>query len=269
MPRRVSRLGWKPDFPDHRDQFFSASRSVLQALPSSFDLTVQDPQINFPIYDQGEIGSCTANALAAAVQYDRLKSGQMPDFVPSRLFLYYNERQIENEVPNDSGAYLRDGVKTLQQRGICPESDWPYIPTPPPYDGGPFPVGSNPATQPPQSAYDDAANYTITSYQALQQTLSQLQGAIVSGFPFVFGFSVYDSWISTESTVIPLPSDADSRVGGHAVLAVGYDNATTLFKFRNSWGADVGEAGYFYIPYSYITNPDLASDFWVINAVKN
>ncbi len=269
MPRTNRRYGWKPDFPDHRDQFFTAPRATLQNLPPSFDLTVADPLINFPIYDQGQIGSCNANALAAAVQFDRLKNGQTPDFVPSRLFLYYNERQIENTVQYDSGAYLRDGMKVLQQTGICPEADWAYDATPAPCDSCPFPVGSKPATQPPQQAYDDAANYTITSYQSLQQILGQLQGALVSGFPFAFGFTVFSSWANTDSTIIPLPMPSDSQAGGHAVLAVGYDNSTSLFKFRNSWGPGVGDAGYFYIPYAYITNPSLASDFWVINAVKD
>ena len=268
MPRRIGRFGWKPDFPDHRDQFFSASRVVLQSLPPNFDLTTADPRIDFPIYDQGHIGSCTANALAAAVQFDRLKNGQSPEFLPSRLFLYYNERNLENTVPNDSGAYLRDGMKALAQTGICPESDWPYDETPAPYDGGPFPIGSKPATQPPQAAYNEAASYTITSYQALQQTLSQLQAALVSGFPFVFGFNVYENWADTDSTVVPLPGSAP-QVAGHAVLAVGYDNSTALFKFRNSWGSDLGENGYFYIPYSYVIDSSLASDFWVINSVKD
>jgi C1A family cysteine protease len=268
MPRKIRRLGWKPDFPDHRDQFFSAPGPVLQALPAKFDLTVENPAMNFPIYDQGEIGSCTANALAAAVQYDRLKNGNTPAFEPSRMFLYYNERLIENTEANDSGAYLRDGAKSLQQNGICPEADWPYVPTQATRDSGPFPVGSAPATRPTQAAYDDAANYTITNYQALQQTLSQLQATIAAGFPFVFGFTVYNSWTDNDATVVPLPSSNDKVTGGHAVLAVGYDNATSLFKFRNSWGPNYGENGYFYIPYSYVTNPDLASDFWVINTVK-
>lgn len=269
MPRTTRWLGWKPDLPDYRDHLFSVPAGVLQSLPASYDLTQVDPRINFPIYDQGEIGSCTANALAAAVEYDRLKQGFGPEFVPSRLFIYYNERQIEGTVATDSGAFLRDGINCLKQNGVCPEEDWPYVATPPNPEGGPFPVGSKPATQPSQQAYNDAANYTISGYQALQQTLSQLQGTLVSGFPFVFGFTVYESWYGPESTVIPMPSASDSVVGGHAVLVVGYDNSTSLFKFRNSWGADAGEGGYFYMPYGYITNPDLASDFWVINAMKD
>lgn len=268
MPRQTRRFGWKPDFPDHRDHLFSAPKAVLQALPPRFDLTESDPRINFPIYNQGQIGSCTANALAAAVQFDRLKNGESPDFVPSRLFLYYNERAIEGSIANDSGAYLRDGMKSLQQTGICPEADWMYDATPALYDGGPFPVGSKAATQPSQQAYNDAANYTITSYQSLQQTLSQLQATLAAGFPFVFGFSVFSSWAHSEATIIPIPSDSESQVGGHAVLAVGYDNATALFKFRNSWGPGLGENGYFYIPYSYVTDDSLSADFWVINAVS-
>jgi hypothetical protein len=148
MPKRIGRLGWIPDLPDHRDQLFSPPPRVLQALPARFDITQSDPLLDFPIYDQGGVGSCTANALAAAVQFDRRKSGQSPDFVPSRLFLYYNERRTEGHVPYDSGAQLREGVKSLQQTGICPEADWPYIPTPPAFDGGPFPVGSPPVTTP-------------------------------------------------------------------------------------------------------------------------
>src|ERR1035441_3640282 len=156
MPRIIRGFGWKPDYPDHRDQYYSPPGSVIQRLPASFDLTIADSRINFDIYDQQQIGSCTANALAAAVQYDCIKGGKNPDFVPSRLFLYYNERVAESTVPFDSGAYLRDGANSLAQTGICAEADWPYLPTAALFDGGPFPVGSKPATQPPQTAYNTA-----------------------------------------------------------------------------------------------------------------
>ena len=266
MSRIKSGLGWRRDAPDPRDQMYSVSLARLQALPASVDLTPA-----FPVYNQGRIGSCTANALAAAIEFDRLKAGQTPEFTPSRLFIYFNERMIEGDVPLDGGAQIRDGVKCLQQQGVCTENSWPYDDTPAPYEGGPFPVGSRPVTNPPQACYDEAAEYTITSYQRLSQTLSQLQGCLASGYPFVFGFSVFDSWYNSPNptTTIPLPSGGDKVIGGHAVLCVGYNNEAQLFKIRNSWGDQVGDNGYFYMPYSYLTSPNLASDFWVINATKD
>jgi uncharacterized protein (TIGR02594 family) len=264
--RQLRRFGWKPDFPDYRDHLFSAPLHVLQQLPAKVELTPE-----FEIYDQGDIGSCTANALAGAIQFDRLKLNQSPDFVPSRLFIYYNERVVENDVAADGGAYLRDGIKTLNQLGVCTETDWPYVPTPPLSDGGPFPAGSPPVTKPDPRLYDNALQYKITSYQRLTPTLAQLQGCLASGYPFVFGFTVYSSWYdqNPRPSTISLPTgDDDSQVGGHAVLCVGYDNATSLFKIRNSWGAQEGDGGYFYMPYSYLTG-GLATDFWVINAVAD
>jgi C1A family cysteine protease len=265
MKRKISRLGWVRDLPDPRDHVYSAPLAALQALPQAVDL-----QPIFPIYDQGRIGSCTANALAGAVQFDRLKTGQSPDFVPSRLFIYYNERVIEGDPGNDGGAQLRDGIKTLQQQGVCPETEWPYDDAPAPYDGGPFPIGSKPATHPPQTCFDDAVNYVILNYQRLNQNLSQLQGCLAAGYPFVFGFTVFDGWYNENPrpSIIPVPSQTDSPVGGHAVLCVGYDNTKSLFKIRNSWGPTEGDNGYFYMPYAYVTEPTLANDLWVINSVK-
>lgn len=264
--RKSSGLGWVRDLPDPRDFLFSAPGPVLKALPPAVDLMPE-----FAVYNQGRIGSCTANALAGAVQFDRIKSNQSPAFVPSRLFIYYNERQVEGHIGNDSGAQLRDGIKTLQKYGVCPESDWSYDDTPAPSEGGPFPAGSKPATKPNAPSYADALNYTITAYQRLTPTLSQLQGCLASGFPFVFGFTVFNAWYSQTPPpkVIPLPSANDSVAGGHAVLCVGYDNATNLFKIRNSWGPNVGDHGYFFMPYAYLTSANLASDFWVINAVTH
>jgi|HubBroStandDraft_2_1064218.scaffolds.fasta_scaffold106151_1 C1A family cysteine protease len=266
MKRKISNLGWIPDLPDPRDLVYSAPLRVLQALPDSVDLSPA-----FLVYDQGQIGSCTANALAAAVQFDRLKNGQGPDFIPSRLFIYYNERVIEGDPGNDGGAHLRDGIKTLQKQGVCPEDEWAYDDTPAPFEGGPFPIGSKPATQPTQTCYNDAANYQIVNYQQLNQNLSQLQGCLASGYPFVFGFTVFSTWYHTDPTptIIPIPPANDSVIGGHAVLCVGYDNSANLFKIRNSWGPNEGDHGYFYMPYAYLTSTDLADDFWVINSVAD
>jgi C1A family cysteine protease len=270
---KKSGLGWKRALPDHRDLIFTPSKLALQTLPASVDLRPQCP----PIYDQGRIGSCTANALAGAVEFDRLKASQSPDFVPSRLFIYYNERSLEGDIPLDGGANLRDGVKTLSQQGVCPETEWTYDDTPAPTEGGPFPTGSKPVTQPPQSCYDDAVNYQIETYATLIQDLTQLKGTLAAGFPFAFGFTVYGSWYNQTPppTIIPMPSGEDTSVGGHAVLCVGYDDSTQLFIIRNSWGtaypdgSSVGDNGYFYMPYAYLSDQNLCDDFWVINAIEN
>lgn len=264
--RVIANLGWRPDPPDPRDHVFSAPGGVIEALPEYVDLTP-----DFAPYSQGRIGSCTANALAAAVQFDREKAGLLPPFIPSRLFIYYNERDVEGSVASDSGAYLRDGIKTLAALGVCPEESWPYDDTPAPYEGGPFQPDSPPAARPSERAYADAAPFLISSYQRLNQSLSQLQGCLASGRPFVFGFTVFSGWYNQRphDPIIRLPGGADRSVGGHAVLCVGYDNARGMFKIRNSWGSDEGDHGYFYMPYAYLTSRNLASDFWVIETVRH
>jgi C1A family cysteine protease len=261
--QQFSQLGWQPDKPDSRDQLYQPS---FQELPPA-RVDIAPP---FPCYDQGQIASCTANALAAAVQYDRLQAGDQPAFQPSRLFLYYNERAADNHPAIDAGSTLRTGLKCLQQQGICPEDDWTYDDTAPPQGSLQFPPNAKAAQPPQQPAFDAALNYTITSYQRIYQPiLMTLQACLASGLPFVFGFSVYASWFNTKPANIPLPSQNDSLIGGHAVMCVGYDSTTRYFKIRNSWGTAVGDNGYFYMPFEYMTGgPSYTDDFWVINAVK-
>src|SRR5262249_29816320 len=147
-------------------------------------------------------------------------------FMPSRLFIYYNERVIEHHVSTDSGAQLRDGMKTLAKQGVCPEKDWAY-------DTAKF------ADKPPQNCFVEATDHRATQYQRLVQTLTQMKGCLASGFPFVFGFTVYTSFESPEvakSGIVPMPSTGESVEGGHAVMAVGYDERQRVFIVRNSWG---------------------------------
>jgi len=263
--RRIASFGWHPDLPDPRDQFFSVAGPVLQALPTSVDLRPQD----CPIYDQGRIGSCTANAIAGAIQFDRRKLGLSPDFVPSRLFIYYNERSVEGHIGTDSGAQIRDGIKSVHLAGVCPETEWPYDDTPAQYDGGPFPPGAKEAKKPSPQAYTDAKKYQLVAYQRLPNVLTQLKGALAQGYPFVLGFPVFENIYDPSGkprTYIPLPSGSQP-IGGHAVMAVGYSDSNQQFTIRNSWGTTVGDKGYFYLPYAYVTS--YASDFWVIRGVSH
>jgi C1A family cysteine protease len=242
---------------------------ISTTLPISIDLT---PNFTFPVYNQGEIGSCTANALAAAVQFDRLKANETPAFEPSRLFIYYNERLIENDVAIDAGANLSDGVKSLAEQGVCSEELWPYIDTAPTNEQTEaFPLGSKPVTKPSHLAYQNAINYKITSYSAVLQDIDHIKTILASGFPIIFGITLFNSWVNVDqpATIIPMPLSNDQEAGGHAILMVGYDDTKQLVKFRNSWGKEVGDNGYFFLHYDYILDPNLASDFWVINMVAH
>ena len=263
--RRTAGFGWRPDLPDQRDLSYSVPRLITKNIPPRIDLRPQCP----PVYDQGRIGSCTANAIAAALQFDIKKQGIKPLFMPSRLFIYYNERVIEGTVGSDSGAQIRDGIKSVAKQGDCPESEWPYDDTPANPDGT-FPPGARAATQPPASCYADARKYEALTYRAVAQNLADMKGCLATKYPFVFGFTVYDSFETPEvakTGMVPLPTGKDKPIGGHAVLAVGFDDNGHVFICRNSWGATWGDKGYFFMPYSYLLDGNLSSDFWTISVV--
>ena len=254
MPRHVKRFGWIPDIPDARDHMYSAPRPILEALPAKVDLRSRCP----PVLDQGELGSCTANAIASAHRFDQLKQGAPDTFAPSRLFIYYNERVMEHSTSEDAGAMIRDGIKSIVTDGVCPESMWPY-------------VIAKFANKPTAPCYKAALDHQAVSYQRLLQTGNQMKGCLASGYPFVFGFSVYESFESpavAKTGAVPLPSSTESMLGGHAVIAVGYDDAAQRFLAMNSWGAGWGNRGFFTMPYAYLTDADLAADFWTVRLVE-
>jgi C1A family cysteine protease len=251
--REVQRFGWVPDLPDARDFMYSAPEAVLTKLPTKADLRQKMPKI----YDQGELGSCTANAIGAAFEFEQIKEGQT-DFTPSRLFIYYNERAMEGTIDTDSGAMIRDGIKSVAKVGVCTETTWPY-------DIPKF------TEKPPKTAYTEAKKHQALIYRRVLGNLHQMQGCLASGLPFVFGFSVYESFMSPEvakTGEVPLPPRGEQLIGGHAVLAVGYDDKIQRFIVRNSWGTGWGIKGYYTMPYGYLTDPGLARDFWAIHAVE-
>lgn len=253
MDQNQFRFGWIPDLPDHRDFMYAAPTPIMQSIPAAADLTKLCP----PVYDQGQLGSCTANAIAAAFQFDEMKQKAPDASVPSRLFIYYGERAMEGTVNEDSGAQIRDGIKVVASQGVCPESEWPY-------DVTKF------KQKPPQKCFTDAKKFQAVTYQRLIQDQNTMKGCLAEGFPFVFGITVYQSMMSgtvAKNGVVPMPSTQEKVLGGHAILAVGFDDKTQRFKFRNSWGTTWGDKGYGYLPYAYLTDQNLASDFWTIRAI--
>lgn len=250
--RKIQKYGWVRDLPDHRDHLYAAAPAILTALPPKADLRTQCPGV----YDQGQLGSCTANAIGGAIEFDRLKQN-LNDYVPSRLFIYYNERAIEGTVSSDSGAQIRDGIKTVNTQGACPETMWPY-------NVAQFTV------KPTPDCYTAALQDRAVTYQRLVQDLNQMKGCLASGYPFVYGFTVYQSFESPQvakTGIVPMPSPSEQSIGGHAVMAVGYDDTQQRLIVRNSWGTGWGIKGYFTMPYAYVLQSTLASDFWTIRVI--
>lgn len=242
---------WNPDLPDQRDYQFTAS--ITGSLPTSTDLRKAMP----PIYDQGNLGSCTANSVAGAAEF-LLKKEKKSDFMPSRLFIYYNERMIEGTINQDSGAALRDGVKVLNKYGVCDELIWPY-------------KISKFKNKPTNTCYTKALLNEAVSYSRITNSVNDMKSCLAQGYPFMFGFTVYDSFESAavaKTGIVPMPSKTEKVLGGHAVLAVGYDDSKQWFIVRNSWGSGWGDKGYFYMPYQYISNSNLVDDRWVVTVLS-
>jgi C1A family cysteine protease len=249
-----TRFGWVPDLPDHRDHLYAAPIEWLAKLPLRTDLRPKCPDV----YDQGHLGSCTANAIAAAMEFDQMKERLRNVFIPSRLFIYYNERVMEHSVASDSGAQIRDGIKSVAAQGDCPEPLWPY-------DIAKF------AERPSDSCYENAVHHRVVLYQRVARVLNQMKGCLASGYPFVFGFAVYESFMSSivaRTGRAPMPGPKERQLGGHAVAAVGYDDAKQWFIVRNSWGPKWGSQGYFTLPYAYLVDENLSDDFWTIRVVE-
>ena len=253
MNRHFLSYGWLPDLPDQRDLTYSAPAAILKKLAPAVDLRAQCP----PVYDQGQLGSCTANAIGGAIEFELMKQ-KATVFMPSRLFIYYNERVIENTVSSDNGAQIRDGIKTVNQQGVCPEPEWPYN-------------TSEFAQKPHATCYQDALKHKVLSYQRVARSVAQMEGCLSDGYPFVFGFTVYDSFESdqvAQTGILNMPAKGEKVAGGHAVLAVGYNHAQQRFIVRNSWNTTWGQKGYFTIPYAYLLNENLSDDFWTIRMVQ-
>jgi C1A family cysteine protease len=240
--------GWTRDLPDHRDKLYRVEAdSEIQAittLPTSVNLRPKMP----PVYDQGQLGSCVSNAISGNLQFIHPDIG-----VPSRLFIYYNMRVMENSVKYDSGAQVRDGIKSVASLGVCTESLWPY--------------NINKFKSKPWCWCYKQAKKDIFRVYLKVKGLQEMKTCLAAGFPFVFGFTCYDAFESDEVSrtgILNYPGPNESVVGGHSVLCCGFDDATQRVTVRNSYGPDWGQEGYFSMPYSYIDNPQLTNDCWTV-----
>ena len=239
---------------DDRDIRYRATAPILD-IPPSIDLSA----VSFmpSVMNQGPLGSCTSQAIANCYLFVHRKEGKVePDFIPSRLFIYFNERSMEGTIDQDAGAVIRDGFKSINQFGVCHESLCPYL------------VESF-TQRPSNEAFSDALNYQALVYKRIENTLTEMKGCLTEGYPFVVGITIYEAFEGQDvahTGIVPMP--AGQCLGGHAVLVVGYDDTKQQFKVMNSWGEEWGDHGYFYLPYDYLTNSELANDLWTLRVVE-
>lgn len=247
----VYKLNYKFQKHDHRD-FKTYHHLVHQSeVPASYDLSKYMP----PVIDQGELGSCVSNAVSNAVRYDISKHDATKSIQPSRLFIYYNGRVLENEpLDEDTGLTVRDGCKSVAKYSYCSENLWGY-------NIDKF------AVKPIPDAYSAAQTHKQLLYMSVVQDEANIKSALVNGYPIVFGMNVYAQMMSNEAAttgMVTMPTATDQPEGGHCILLTGYDDSKKLWKCMNSWNTTWGDKGFFYLPYEYLLNCDLASDFWVL-----
>lgn len=262
-----------PSVHDERD-FFIVKDSFVQPEPAQPELllsaglstvTASAPTLVCdlrplfpPVYDQGDIGSCTAMAVCSVFQYNNGNDAALP----SRLFNYYCSRSLQNNMLRDVGSTIKDATQALYQFGCCGEPLWPYITT-------------KFAAQPPHVAYADASKQRIASYARVTISSDAIESALKAGHPVCIGVLLYESFVSPTTTrtgLVKYPNSKNEQLlGGHAIVIVGFDRSNAqnpVFIVRNSWGASWGNKGYCTFPYRYILDRSLAFDAWIILSGK-
>jgi C1A family cysteine protease len=253
-PHQCPPAGWKQDKAGVRDASFAATRVYrATAIKSKTDLSPKMP----PIYDQGMIGSCTGNGLAAILDFARGKQG-MAFIGPSRLFIYFAEREIEGTINEDAGAQIRTGIDVLADLGSCKEKTWPYR-------------ESQWRTKPGAKCYTEALSFQALHGYKVQNTDGRsIRIALSAGYPVVFGSLLYSQidLVDYQHPILQMPRKGERTIGGHCMVIVGHDDSRKLYKVRNSWGKAWADSGYFFIPYDYVHSAKITGDCWVIDQAE-
>lgn len=266
-------FGWKPDEKKTTDKILVVPSRCYKKLPTCVDLR-QSSNILLPFY-QGPLDSCTSNAICWIITYQKI----VEDVVPSRLFVYYNERYLFNNNVKENcsddvvgstvqgstiqGSTIRDTIITINKYGIVDEKEFPcdfsnekYITL----------------TKPDEKIYNNSLK-NIIKYQRVQvhpdnRNINDLKVCLHKGYPIIFGFDVYESFLSDSTLttgVVKLPEKEEKIIGHQCAIIIGYNDIDNICIVRNSWGTNIGDQGDFYFGYEYIKNNNLCKDFWIID----
>lgn len=241
-------------FGAHRDDLDERDlHYVPEVDPATLPPEVTLRDLCSTIYDQTPLMACTANAIAGLVGAVATKEG-LALAPPSRLFIYYNERVLENTVERDAGAQLRSGLKVIASLGVPPEVAWPYDST-------------QLCVRPADAVYAAARGVRISEYRRIAHARNDLRACLASGYPFVAGLVLFRSALQAATTGnVPMPQANDAQLGAHAALCIGYD--AERFTFLNSMGPTWGAQGCFSVPAAYLEDRDLTYDLWTFRGIK-
>ncbi|NQZ88856.1 MAG: C1 family peptidase [Colwellia sp.] len=310
----------QPDCHDHRDHQFCDHHGEKSAHYNHISCPIKVKEkvaehtlhavdlrksLTSEIINQGLLNSCSACAIAVAAELYLVKDNQpfinenISNIDASQMFVYYNERVLEDKVDLNAPVFIRDGIKSLFKNGICSEVSWPYPESTLPKnlrsimetgtiaeitaavektlkDNEPE-LHAAISEKPSAAALTQAKKHIINRYckLTLDNGLADLKLSLSKDFPVIFGMMVPRSFYSTPASgVFTMPKPDEIRLGGHALLAVGYDDEKQHFIVRNSWGEEFGDKGYCYIPYEFFTgkyqtsqtedSQDNAFSFWCL-----
>ena len=251
----IRKLNYKFRTPDHRDYKYVPKQNIKIAKSS---YTIQ-PKIS-QILDQGNLGSCVANAFS---QYIRIMTAYK--LQPSRILFYYIGRLTGSlYITEDTGLDIRMACSVMKDYGVCQESVCPYN-------------INNFANTPSLNSFQASKLFKKYSYSFVTQDLIHIKSALTLNTPIIFGFQVYSSFMSrsvASNGIVPMPATnpitgiiSEMPQGGHCVLLIGFSDTTQMFTCLNSWGQSWGNKGLFYMPYAYILNTELTSDLCVLNFI--
>jgi len=253
--RRVS--GYQYAAPKAGTKKYSSKRYNSETLPRKVDLR----EYMTTVEDQGQVGSCTANAVAGAYEYLVKRHQGVENYDVSRLFIYYNARKYRNEEKEDAGSVISLAIDGLKEYGACSEDTWPYD-------------TDSVFKKPAKNAYEEAAQFLVDNTELIPTDLHAWKHALAEGYPIIFGIALFDSFDKQKKKgLVPAPTNRETSReshGNHAMLCVGYSDADRVFIVRNSWGEDWGDSGYCYIPYDYLINEKYnGGDSWIIKKVED
>jgi len=249
-------FGWQKDQDSQKAPKYAQIR-VLETkdIAPSFDLRSEMSAVE----NQGPINSCVACAIVGALEFLQIKNGipKNKRFLDmSKMFLYYNARDMAGWQTKDNGCYLNSAIMSLENTGMVTEVRWPY-------------TYSRLYKRPAKSLYIVAQKKLVKdAYYIENNSIENIKAALCEGYPVVFGTSLYSSFKSvTASGIVPVPKAGEKVIGGHAMLIVGYTDK--YFIVRNSWGANWGNKGYCFFPFEYFSIKNINYDFWVIRLQTN